>query len=237
MTHQPTSKLFLSLLAAAALSLSAVIPTPALAHCDALDGPVVVEARGALEDGDIDPLLKWIAEKDEAEVRQAFERARTVRELGEEAREVADQFFYETLVRLHRASEGEGFTGLKPVGTTVDAALRLSDQALESGDASIVVEPITEHVREGLAERFEKAVEAKAHAMHSTEAGREFVAAYVELVHYAKAIHEMASGHGVHGAHNTGAGHADHGGHGGNHSMSSASDAAAESHHMAMHAE
>lgn len=214
MTHHLTPKTLTLLLATATLLFSGIMPPLAMAHCDALDGPVVVEARVALGDGNIDPLLKWIDGKDEAEVRQAFERALIVRELGEEAREVADQFFFETLVRLHRASEGEGFTGLKPVGTPVDPAVRLSDRALESGDAAVVVEPITEHIREGLTERFEKAAEAKAHAEHSTEAGREFVAAYVDLVHYAKAIHQMASGHGAHGANDAEAVHAAHDGHG-----------------------
>src|SRR5690606_5334717 len=150
------------------------------------------------------PLLKWVDEKDEAQVRSAFQQTRTVRELSTEARELADQYFFETLVRLHRASEGEAFTGLKPVGTPVDAAVRLSDQALETGESSVIVEPITNKVRQGLTERFEKAAEAKAQSEQSTEAGREYVAAYVELVHYAKAIHLMAAGHGdPHAVHDT----------------------------------
>src|SRR5690606_25177255 len=131
MNHPQKSRQLLALAVGAAMTLLVFTPQSVAAHCDALDGPVVVEARQALTEGGVEPLLKWVDEKDEAQVRSAFQQTRTVRELGTEARELADQYFFETLVRLHRASEGEAFTGLKPVGTPVDAAVRLSDQALE----------------------------------------------------------------------------------------------------------
>ena len=73
--------------------------------------------------------------KDEAEVRQVFADTLKVRSLGEEARKLADQYFFETLVRVHRAGEGEPFTGLKPQGTT-DPALVAADKALAEGSIS-----------------------------------------------------------------------------------------------------
>jgi hypothetical protein len=44
-------------------------------HCDSLDGPVVTAARRALETGHADPVLPYVAVDDEAEVRDAFDRA------------------------------------------------------------------------------------------------------------------------------------------------------------------
>src|SRR5262245_18395464 len=53
-------------------------PSPARAHCDTMDGPVVVEARAALASGDVEPVLKWVPPEGEAVVREAFQRTLAV---------------------------------------------------------------------------------------------------------------------------------------------------------------
>ena len=199
----------------AALALAAWFPAPAAAHCDALDGPVVVEAHQALESGDLTPILKWVDPAGEAEVRHAFEMALTVREQGPEAREVADRHFFETLVRVHRAMEGEPFTGLKPAGSVTEPAILGADRALESGSVDELVALVLRDAEAGLRERFHHAKEARSHAGDSVEAGREYVAAYVELVHYAKRLHQdaltdAAHGGAPHAASAHGAEHAEH---------------------------
>ena len=63
-----------SKLAAVALFLVlTALPLRAAAHCDTLDGPVVKDARAALEGGKLAPVLAWVQPSDEAEVRAAFE--------------------------------------------------------------------------------------------------------------------------------------------------------------------
>ena len=54
--------------------LTVASTSPAGAHCDALDGPVVTLAKKALETGNINPILSWVAKADEPEIRRAFER-------------------------------------------------------------------------------------------------------------------------------------------------------------------
>ena len=88
----------------------------ALGHCDTLDGPVVNLARQALAKGDVKIVLPWVAADKEAEIRKAFDLAVAVRGKGEKERELADTYFFETLVRVHRAGEGAPYTGLKPAG-------------------------------------------------------------------------------------------------------------------------
>jgi len=44
-------------------------PQFSLAHCDTLDGPVIKDARTALEKDDITPVLKWVQKKDEAKCK------------------------------------------------------------------------------------------------------------------------------------------------------------------------
>ncbi|HSG65930.1 MAG TPA: DUF6448 family protein, partial [Gammaproteobacteria bacterium] len=79
--------------------------THAHAHCDTLDGPVIEAARVALATADPNPVLIWVQAEHEPEIRAAFEQALDVRSLGASARELADTYFFETLVRLHREGE------------------------------------------------------------------------------------------------------------------------------------
>ncbi|MBI2213823.1 MAG: hypothetical protein HYU52_09260 [Acidobacteria bacterium] len=187
--------LTLAILAVAMLAVS----LPALAHCDALDGPVVVEARAALEAGAVTPLLKWVAPGDEPAIRKAFEQTRAVRGKGSDARELADAYFFETLVRIHRASEGEAFSGLKPAGQDLGPAIRGGDQALESGSVDELEALLVKEVREGIRAKFQAAVETKQHASHNADAGRRWVHSYATFLHYADGIHRAATtgGHGA----------------------------------------
>ncbi len=85
-------------------------------HCDTRDGPVVTAARIALKTGNVNFVLIWAPESAENELKEAFEKTLRVRKAGVEAQELADEWFFESVVRLHRASEGAPFTGLKPAG-------------------------------------------------------------------------------------------------------------------------
>ncbi|MBP7146872.1 MAG: hypothetical protein KBD01_04950 [Acidobacteria bacterium] len=180
--------------------VAAACATPAAAHCDTLDGPVVAEARQALEKGEVAPVLKWIAPEREAEIRAAFQRALAVRSGGPAARELADTYFFETLVRVHRAGEGAPYTGLKPAGSDPGPAVTAADAALAAGNADELVKLIADEVAAGLRTRFARARAARAHAEHNVDAGRDYVAAYVEFVHYAERLHADATSAAAHAA-------------------------------------
>jgi hypothetical protein len=186
------------LLVVAALALLAATPKTVSAHCDTLDGPVVKDARAALEAKDVTPVLKWVKADRELEIREAFAQAVAVRSLGPEARTLADRFFFETLVRVHRAGEGAPYTGLKPAGTPIDPGIAASDAALESGRVEALVSLVTRDAERGLRERHARAMAARTHAGESIAKGREYVEAYVEFVHYAERL--AAAGAGVAGA-------------------------------------
>lgn len=171
-------------------------PRPAAAHCDTLDGPVVVDARTALERGEVSPVLRWVRASDEPEIRAAFDRTLAVRALGPGARELADRSFLETLVRVHRAGEGAPYTGLEPAGSPVDPAVRLADQAIAAGSPAHLEEAITGHFHAALEQRWQELAEAKARADESVAAGRRYVAAYVDFVHYAEKVHAAIAAEG-----------------------------------------
>jgi len=194
-----TTYLLLGVFGAMMLFLvSAIIfPARSFAHCDTLDGPVVATARVALEKGDVTPVLKWIRPEDENEIRNAFQKTLAVRTKGTEARELADMYFFETLVRIHRAGEGAPYTGLKP-DTAIDPAVALADKALESGSVDKLVTVLTSAMAKGIRERFTKAYDNQKHADDSLMAGREFVESYVTFTHYVEGLHGLIRGGSAH---------------------------------------
>ena len=185
----------------AAVGVWMLISRTVRAHCDTLDGPVVTTAKTALNKGDVTPVLKWVQKKDEQEIKMAFENTLAVRKLSPQAKELADMYFFETLIRIHRAGEGEPYTGLKPAGTAVEPGIAAADKALDSGSVNDLVKEITEVVSAGIRERFNHAMEAKKHADENVESGREFVKVYIEFVHYVEKLHSDALMESVHHAH------------------------------------
>ena len=178
----------------------AILLTPqlALAHCDTLDGPVVADARIALAQGDVTPVLKWLQAEDEQEVRDLFAKTLAVRKLNPQAQELADTYFFETLVRVHRAGEGAPYTGLKAAGS-VEPVVAKADKALEQGSVDELAKAIAAHTDKGIRERFNHAHETSKHAQDSVQAGREYVEAYVTYVHYVEGIAQAVHASAHHG--------------------------------------
>ena len=164
------------------------------AHCDTLDGPVVKDARKALETGNVNLVLMWVRKQDESEIKEAFERTLTARKLNPQAKELADMYFFETLVRIHRAGEGEGYTGLKPAGVVIEPGIEAADKAVESGTAKELASEIAEHVAQRIRAQFESLISKKQHMNDNVEAGREYVAAYVTFIHFIERLHQLFSG-------------------------------------------
>lgn len=172
----------------------------ALAHCDTLDGPVVADARQALQDGDVTPVLKWVSEDQEGTIKAVYQHTLAVRRLSDEAKKLADTYFFETLVRIHRAGEGASYTGLKP-GSSIDPAVALADKAIENGSVDQLANVLNTALKNGLTTRFDKVVNARKQANESVELGREYVEAYVQFTHFAEGIHGMIKGAGGHSGH------------------------------------
>ena len=141
------------------------VPPLVWGHCDTLDGPVVMDAKAALAKGDIAQVLKWIPAAAEHEVREAFAKTLAVRTSGKDAQDPADTWFFETLVRVHRASEGAPYTGLK-AGGTEEVTIAAADKALAAGKVDELVKLVVDAVEHGIRHRFEGSAEKK-HAEHA----------------------------------------------------------------------
>jgi hypothetical protein len=182
-------------------AVALVTPSRVHAHCDSLDGPVVTSARAALAAGDVALVLHWVHADDEAEIRAAFERTLRVRASAAEARDMADLWFFETLVRVHRAGEGEPYTGLKPAGWQPPSLITAADASLVDGRVDALAARVADHVARELRERHARALSLKDFAPADVEAGRRYVEAYVAYTHYLEALYGLLHGGDGHGAH------------------------------------
>lgn len=180
--------------------LGALAGLAAYAHCDALDGPVVHAARAALASGDVNKVLIWVEPAGEAEVKQAFAKALDVRKLNAEAQALADRWFFETVVRIHRAGEGAPYDGLKPAGRDLGPAIPAADRAIETGSMESLSKLLLGDVRKILEHRFHRLMAAKTFASTDLQAGREYVAAYVDFLHFTEKIHQATAASGRHEA-------------------------------------
>lgn len=176
-----------------------------IGHCDTLDGPLIKLAEKALAERNVNLVLPWVRADDEPEIRHAFDHAQAVRELGPQARTLADRHFFETLVRIHRAGEGAPFTGLKPAGLDLGPAVPAADSALATGSVDAVVRLLVDAVSNGVRARFRTALQRQRFDVNDVAAGRRYVEAYVPYVHYVERLWEAAAGpvHGHAGEHHT----------------------------------
>lgn len=188
--------------------LIAGLTTQGRAHCDTMDGPVVEAGRRAIAQNDVRHALVWVKPAGEQEVRKAFEQTMAVRNAGPAARELADRYFFEALVRVHRAGEGAPYTGLKQAGVEPEPGISAAEEALKHHSAA--------HLQKHLAATIGQRLEEALHRLHKlqefqptdVEAGRAYVEAYVHFIHYVDGLYKAVAPTGT--AHEEHTGHTGH---------------------------
>jgi len=178
----------------ALLAAALLTPAAALAHCDGMDGPVVKPAQKALADGNVNRVLIWVQPDDEAAIRTAFQKTLAVRKLGPEAKELADMYFFETLVRIHRAGEGAPYTGLKPASRDLGPIIPAADKAIADGKVEPLLKLLPTAAHAGVRKHFKEVLARKNFKVDDVPAGRAYVEAYVAFIHTADGAHEGDQG-------------------------------------------
>jgi hypothetical protein len=146
-----------------------------------MDGPVVKAAQQALEANNVNLILPYVPKEGEKEVTQAFKKVRQVRKNDAVAREVADLYFFETVVRIHRAGEGAPFTGLKPAGLDVGPVIPVAEKAIETGSSDELVNTLKDIVQAEVKHKFDHMMHLKEHAQQGVDEAREYVGAMLGL--------------------------------------------------------
>lgn len=156
------------------------------AHCDTMEGPLVLDAKKAINQNNVNIILKWVPEANETEIKDAFNQMMKVRVISADAKDLAEKYFFDTLVRIHRAGEGVAFTGVKPAGTPIDEKVKAADKSIEAGNLSPLKGKISKNDMPGLTERFEKVMSLKNFNVNNIKAGREYIEAYVQFFKFAE---------------------------------------------------
>jgi len=167
--------------------------TLASAHCDTMNGPVIIDAKNALKNNNVTIVLKWIKKEHETEIVTLFKKTVALRNVSPEAKEIADRLFFETLVRIHRAGEGASFTGVKEA--EVEHNIQEADHTIETGKVDELIESISHRIHKQIGQKFKRVMEAKKTMNQSVEQGREYVEAYVQYVHFIEAMGALTDEH------------------------------------------
>lgn len=162
-------------------------------HCDSLDGPVVTAAKEALEAGDVNLILPYVPKDGEAEIARAFQKVMKIR-ADEAVREIADLYFFETVVRIHRMGEGAPYTGLKPAGLSEGPVIPVAEEAIESGSPDELINVLSNMLREEITDRFHYMLHLKEHADKSVDDAREYVEAMLGLQVWSHSLYERIHG-------------------------------------------
>lgn len=166
-------------------------------HCDSLSGPVVQMAKKALAAGNVKFILPYVPKESEGEVVAAFNKVLPLHNQPNGARDVADMFFFETVVRLHRAGEGAPYTGLKPAGMDEGPVIPIAEKAIETGSVEGLKKKLLDIVASELERRFEQMLHLKQYADESVEDAREYVEAMLGVQVWSHKIY-LASISGAH---------------------------------------
>jgi hypothetical protein len=156
----------------------------AAAERDLADEIVAQAARDALRTGDFTPIVIWVQKPQEQALHAAFRQTQAVRVLNREARELADEYFVDVAVRLHREAERDLFDG---------PARRAATRALAEHDGEIVVDVIVDRMRANLRARLRDVAQRRDFARGDVAGGRAYVASYTAFLRYAAALYAAAT--------------------------------------------
>lgn len=160
------------------------------AHCDTMDGPLIKDARLAIGQNNVNYVLKWVGPENEAEVTGVYNLMMKIRELGPEAKDISEKYFFETVVRIHRSGEGVPFTGVKASGTPIDEKVLAADKSIEIGNLSPLKDMVPKVILPELIKRFDKVMSLKNFDVNNVPAGREYIEAYVQFFKFAEGEEE-----------------------------------------------
>jgi len=189
-------KLRASVFSILVFSMSVFLSSTAFAHCDTMDGPLIADAKRAIEKNNVNYVLKWVMPEHEKEIVDVFNLSMKVRGLSPEPTEISEKYFFDVLVRVHRSGEGVPFTGVKPSGTPIDAKILAADKSIEVGNLSPLEGKVAKKDLPELTKRFKKIISLKNYDVNDVKAGREYIEAYVQFFKFAEGEEHAGESHG-----------------------------------------
>jgi hypothetical protein len=121
------------------------------------------------------------------------------RSAGKPAQDIADDWFFETTIRLHRAGEGEPYTGMKPAGLDEGPVVPRAEKAIESGDPQEAIGFVVDAIKDELMHRFHEVLANRDYPVDDVAAGRAYVQSFIGFVVYSHHLYENVKRGGRHG--------------------------------------
>lgn len=159
-------------------------------YIDSMDGPVVKAAEKALDMEDVKYVLPYVSRDDEEEIKDSFEKTILVRELSGDAAELADYWFFETTVRLHRKEEEKTYTGLKSAGTDWGPIIPKIDLAIKTENIDELLNFILNFIREDIKSRFDDLLAKKDYDPDDVDDTRDYIKTREEFIEYTRKFYE-----------------------------------------------
>lgn len=180
------------------LALLALDSANVWGHCNRENGPVAKDARKALEKEDFQKIAIWVSKGQADELRTKYKECLNVYEKGGKSRKLAESYFVETAIRLHRKSEGMAFTGVKPA-SPLPPDIAKAEKALKTGELNPLIDFLSQELKQKTQKWFRNAMQAKKHKNENLGKGREWVDAYVKYVIYVHGLYQTIQAGPKHG--------------------------------------
>lgn len=184
-------------LVAVGIGAAFLTATPAEAHCDSEKGPVATAAHEALEKNNVNLILPYVQPESEAELTAAFKETMSVRKMGKSAQSLADRYFVETAIRLHRAGEGAPYVGVTDEETP--ESILAADKAMNTGSTTELYAMLDTAMKKSIETRLVEVDEARENAekLNTVEAHRERVEAELMFEKYIYELYTAATNMGT----------------------------------------
>jgi hypothetical protein len=121
-----------------------------------------------------------------------------VRAAGGSAAEIAERWFFETVVRVHRAGEGAPYTGLKPAGLGEGPVIPVAERAIQTGSPDELIGTLSAIVAEEAKTKLNHVLTLKRQEAGTVAAAREYAQAMLGLQVWAHRVYLalIGGGHG-----------------------------------------
>jgi hypothetical protein len=159
-------------------------------YIDSMDGPVVKAAETALDMENVKYVLPYVSPDDEGVLKDAFDKTLLVRELSGDAAELADYWFFETVVRLNRKEEEKSYTGLKAAGSDWGPIIPKLDKAIETENINELLNFLLNLIREDIKSRFDDLLSKKDYDINDVDDARDYLNSRAEFIDYTKKFYD-----------------------------------------------
>jgi hypothetical protein len=161
---------------------------------DITNGSVMNAAKIALDTGNVNYILIWVPEESENKLKNLFEKTVCERRAGKDVQDTSFDWYFETVNRLHRASEGALYTRVNPDGLDESPVVPKVKRAIETCEAEEIIGFIPKTQEHDFRHRFHHLIEKKNYDVNNVAAGREYIAEFIDFILYLHHLCTSSSG-------------------------------------------